>query len=244
MRIGVLADVHGNSWALEAALAALRARGVDMTVNLGDHFWGCLNPRGAAQQLMALSGIHICGNQDRILYEPDAAAAASPDFAFLRAEITPSQMDWLRAQPASQLVTDGVLACHGTPSSDCTYLLETVDARGARLGTPQEIRARLGPAEYEVVLCGHSHQPGIVQVDGTLIVNPGSVGIPAYDDDTPYPHVMESGSPHARCAVVTRTRAGWQAELVAAPYPCEEPARLAERRGRPDRARWIRTGRA
>jgi hypothetical protein len=37
---------------------------------------------------------------------------------------------------------------------------------------------------------------------GSLVVNPGSVGWPAYDDDRPAPPVMEAGSPHARYAVV------------------------------------------
>jgi hypothetical protein len=37
---------------------------------------------------------------------------------------------------------------------------------------------------------------------GALVLNPGSVGWPAYnDDDHPYPHVMEAGTPHARYAV-------------------------------------------
>ncbi len=36
-----------------------------------------------------------------------------------------------------------------------------------------------------------------------LVVNPGSIGMPAYTDDTPVPHAIETGAPHARYAVVT-----------------------------------------
>jgi putative phosphoesterase len=241
VRLGIVSDIHGNSWALEAALAELKRRSVDAVVNLGDTVWGCLDPSGTADRLMALGGVNIRGNQDRTLFPPQPESA---DYAFLRQQLRQDQLDWMRTHPPSALVAEAVLACHGTPSSDSTYLLETVGPAGARLGTPAEIAARLGAVDARVVLCGHSHQPGIVQVGSTLVVNPGSTGIPAYDDDTPFPHVMESGSPHARCAVLTQTRDGYQAELLAVPYPFEEAARTAERHGRPDRARWIRTGRA
>ena len=79
---------------------------------------------------------------------------------------------------------------------------------------------------------------------GPLIVNPGSVGLPAYTDDLPCSHAMEAGSPHARYALLTKTVAGWHVELMQAPYDHERAARLALENGRPDWAQWLRTGRA
>jgi hypothetical protein len=35
-----------------------------------------------------------------------------------------------------------------------------------------------------------------------MIINPGSVGLPAYEDPSPPAHVSESGSPAARYAVL------------------------------------------
>ena len=53
------------------------------------------------------------------------------------------------------------------------------------------------------MLCGHSHVQRIVEIDGNIvIVNPGSIGLPAYKDELPAPHVIESGSPHARYTIV------------------------------------------
>ena len=53
------------------------------------------------------------------------------------------------------------------------------------------------------IRCGHTHQQHLIQLpDGTLILNPGSVGCPSYDDPGNNPHVSESGSPHARYVVV------------------------------------------
>ena len=83
----------------------------------------------------------------------------------------------------------------------------------------------------------------MVAVGGRLVINPGSVGLPAYDHDVPWPHVMEAGSPHARYALLTRGAEGWQIDQVLVPYPWEEAAAQARRNGRPDWGEWIATGR-
>jgi diadenosine tetraphosphatase ApaH/serine/threonine PP2A family protein phosphatase len=94
-----------------------------------------------------------------------------------------------------------------------------------------------------LVLCGHTHHPRALRTaTGQLIVNPGSVGLQAYDDDRPYPHLIETGSPDARYAIVERLPEGWSAALIAVPYEHETMARLAERNGMPDWAHALRTG--
>ena len=79
------------------------------------------------------------------------------------------------------------------------------------------------------------------------MVNPGSVGWPAYADENPHPHRVEAGAPEARFAILSRTEdgggGGWTAELLAVPYDYEEAASSAERFGRPDLAHMLRTGR-
>jgi hypothetical protein len=68
------------------------------------------------------------------------------------------------------------------------------------------------------------------------------VGLQAYEDDYPYPHVIETGSPDARYAIVERRAAGWVAELLTVPYDHQKMAELARLRGRPDWARALLTG--
>ena len=54
----------------------------------------------------------------------------------------------------------------------------------------------------------------------------------------------ETGSPHARWALVERADGGhWRAQLRATPYDFEAAARQAERNGRGDWADALRTGR-
>jgi len=240
----VLADVHGNSWALRAVLADLARRGVEAILNLGDSLYGSLDPRGSGELLMADFILSISGNQDRIVHRPPPGVEESQDFRFVRREITSEQQEWLASLPDTRVYGE-IFACHGTPASDETYLLEEVTPQGVSLRRSEAILEDLRGVRQPVVVCGHSHVPRLVHLpSGQIVVNPGSVGIPAYDHDIPYPHVIESGSPHARYALLHRDAAGWRVELIAVPYPWEEAAAATVRNGQPFRAPWILTGRA
>jgi predicted phosphodiesterase len=142
---------------------------------------------------------------------------------------------------------DGILACHGTPDDDFKTLLEEVTEHAVRRRTGEEVAAVMGalPAGVSIVLCGHSHVPGIVQVPGgPLVVNPGSIGLPAYRHNVPHPHRMESGSPHARYAVIQRHHGSWHVEWRAVVYDWDAAAARADEIGRADWAHALRTGHA
>jgi predicted phosphodiesterase len=242
--IAVIADVHGNTWALDAVLGDIGRRGIERIVNLGDCVYGSLDPAGTAERLMDARIVSVAGNQDRDVFAPTDEVRRSADHRFITSRLSAAQVDWLRGLPPTRVVDD-ILLCHGTPQSDQTYLLETVTAQGVFLSDTATIMTHLDDAPQKLVLCGHSHVPRMVWLpDGRLIVNPGSVGVSAYEHDVPYPHVMEAGSPHARYAVLTHWPQGWMVEQVAVPYAWDAAAAVARRNGRADRARWIETGRA
>jgi diadenosine tetraphosphatase ApaH/serine/threonine PP2A family protein phosphatase len=114
---------------------------------------------------------------------------------------------------------------------------------GVRAATLDEVAERLGNATtHPVVLCGHTHVPRLMQCGEVLIVNPGSVGLPAYDDSHPYPHVIENCAPHARYALLEKTRQGWQVDLRAVPYDHLAQAQVAAQHQRPDWAHALATG--
>jgi hypothetical protein len=80
--------------------------------------------------------------------------------------------------------------------------------------------------------------------DGRLIVNPGSVGLQAFAwEDHACPHLVETGSPHARYALLERGAHGWTVAHVAVAYGWESAALIAERHGRPEWAHALRYGR-
>lgn len=243
MKIAVLSDIHGNIAALEAVLADAASREVGQIVNLGDICSGALFPRETAERLMALNLPTIRGNHERqVLEQAVERMGLSDRHAF--EHLLPQHKAWLASLPETLRLSDDVLLVHGTPSRDLTYFLETVTETGLRAATNAEIEARVGDTDASLILCGHTHVQRVVMLDdGRLIVNPGSVGLPAYDDDMPHPHLVESGSPHARYAVVTKGRDGWSADLISVAYDWERAARDAEANGRLDWARALRTGR-
>ena len=241
-RIAVLSDIHGNMPALEAVVADLEKRPADCVVNLGDHLSGPLFPHETAEYLMKQDWIHIAGNHDRHLASLKPQDMIPSD-QYAYQHLDKAQLAWLRSHPASFVLDGELLLCHGAPGNDLTYLLETVEHGRTRLASAGEIGQRLGSVEQNVVLCGHTHIPRAVQSAGeTLIINPGSVGLPAYDDTHPEPHIVENGSPHARYAVLERQADGWRVELIAVNYDHQQAARQAQRNQRPDWEIALRTG--
>ncbi|MFN8485985.1 MAG: metallophosphoesterase family protein [Caldilineaceae bacterium] len=240
--IAVLADIHGNLPALEAVVADLQQRKLETVFNLGDHASGPLWPQETLTFLMQQPWVQIAGNHDRqLVQQPPARHGASDRYAFER--LNDAQKIWLAALPATVQWLADILLCHGTPTHDNRYLLETVAQGRVRPARWDEITQRLADVTTSLIVCGHTHIPRIIQMnDMQLIVNPGSVGLPAYSDTTPEPHVMETGSPHARYALLEQRAQGWQVELIAVPYDYHSAAAQARRNGRLDWEVGLRTG--
>jgi predicted phosphodiesterase len=243
VRIAVLADIHGNLLALEAVLADLEGRRVDLRVDLGDCASGPLWPSETMERLARLGAATVRGNHDRQVASL-APEAMGPSDRFAHGQLTERYRSLLGALPVTRSVAKGVLACHATPARDDLYLVEEIEGGRLVRGLPDAIAARLGAAEAKVVLCGHSHRADLVRLaNGTMILNPGSVGCPAYDDASDPPHVSEAGSPQARYAVLEiDANSGMTVEFLAVTYPHEEAARQAQANGRPDWAHALRTG--
>jgi predicted phosphodiesterase len=241
--IAAISDIHGNLAALDAVLEDIRVWGADIVVNLGDILSGALYPSETADRLMPLGFPTIKGNHERQVLAGNLARMGASDLLAHRC-LRPDQLAWIAGLPETLRLNDDVLLVHGTPASDLVYLLETVTETGCRAATPEEVAGRVGDTDASLVLCGHTHIPRAMRLaDGRFIVNPGSVGLQAYDDAQPYPHKMESGSAHARYARITQNaRSGWEVEFRSVAYDWNQAAAMAESHGRPDWVVPLRTG--
>lgn len=243
MKIAALSDIHGNLAALDAVLRHVRSQGADLVVNLGDIVSGSLQPRETADRLMALDLPTVRGNHERQVLASELADMRESD-RFARAALRADQLDWIARLPATLRIADDVLMVHGTPESDLDYFLETVTEAGCRAATQAEVERRAGSGPERLILCGHTHVPRSATLgDGRLVVNPGSVGLQAYEDSHPWPHRIETGSPHARYATLTRTKSGWGVEFHAVEYDWDAAADLARANGRDDWVMALREGR-
>lgn len=243
MRIAVLADIHGNVIALEAALADLAQHKPDLIVDLGDCASGPLWPKETMDRLADLKAPTVRGNHDRqVSTLPLEEMGASDRFA--HDALVPQHLERLRTLPMSLQVAPGILAFHATPQKDDAYLLdEVVDGRLVR-STTAPIAERLGETAARVILCGHSHRHEMLRLpSGVLIINPGSIGCPAYGSSSYPAHVSEAGTPHARYALVDMHSNGEvNVAFIAVNYRHDLAAERAEMNARPEWAHALRTG--
>jgi predicted phosphodiesterase len=241
VRIAVIADIHRNAPALEAVLEDLAGRSVDQVVHLGDAFNGPVDPAGVALLLRSRPMAHVRGNGERMVLSDDPQER-SPSAVYARERLSAEDMAWIREWPLV-VAEPEFFACHASPESDTDYLLEELVEGGVRLRTREAILRGLGAIEAPVLLSAHTHVPRFVRVSDSLVVlNPGSVGLPAYAQELPIPHIMEVGSPEARYAIAEIDGKNVRASHVCIPYDHDRAALLAERAGFGEWGSVLRSG--
>ena len=176
MRVALIADIHGNLVSLEAVLADIDRRGADAVVCLGDVAATGPQPVAAVERVAAIGCPVVMGNTDEWLIQPRDEAIEDDDTRriveidlWAHEQLTAGQRDLLRGyQPLVTL--DGLLAYHGSPRSNTEVLLPT---------TPDaELTAMLSGHREPVLAGGHTHLPMLRRHHGSLVINPGSVGMP------------------------------------------------------------------
>jgi predicted phosphodiesterase len=194
--IAVLSDIHGMLPALDRVLEEPAIDRAELVVVTGDHTWGP-QPTEVLDRLLDLGDrvVLIRGNADRELLRMsqgiDVGLADDPLSVWGAAQLTPAHRQLLERMPERRTFdVDGfgpVLFCHATPRDDEEIVL--VDSRMDRW---DEVLRDVDP-DVRTVVCGHTHMPFVRLVDGRLVVNPGSVGLP-YGRDGAHWAVLEAGA--------------------------------------------------
>lgn len=243
MRLAVLSDIHGNTDALRATLKDIERHSVDRIVNLGDCFSGPLDARGTAEVLGNLDLPTVRGNHDRMLIDRPKAELGNWE-AWVIDELSDATLDWCRALPLTLDLGD-VLLCHATPEADDENWL---DRRGPdnRLIARDlvEVEKRAIDVTHALTFCGHTHAQRSVRLpDGRRIVNPGSVGCPAYLDTRMEPHfIQQTGARDARYGIVEQRGDDWSVALMSVAYDPTDMIGLAREKGAESWAHALATG--
>lgn len=117
MRILLLTDIHANLQGLEAILAAVRD--YDLVVNLGDIVGYGASPNEVTERSQQIGSIFVRGNHDKACtgvsgieeFNPIAGMAA----LWTRQELTPANLEWLRALPEGPVQLEGIWPPDGGP---------------------------------------------------------------------------------------------------------------------------------
>ena len=222
---------YANPHALRAWLADARARGAERLFCLGD-LGGFGAECDAVWPLLEEGPVAcIAGNYDLAIGRGDEDCAcgyaderdnhfAQLMYDYTRAHTSPEFAAWMRTLPAERRETIAgvdVHMVHGSPLAVNDFLWESLG--------DDEVRLRLAAAEGPppgVLLCTHTGLPWQRRVDGTLVVNVGTVGRPANDGrtDTWYALVdLEDGEARAELVPLAYDWRAHAAAMRAADLP-------------------------
>lgn len=209
MRLAVLADIHGNLPALQAVLDDLTNTPVDGYLLAGDYF-ACPFSAETTRLIAGLPGWKIHGNGE--LYFRRARAGDHPPawntarqfqmFRWQMSTFTSEDWDLIDSLPEQLVIqppgADSIRLVHGSHHSP----FQGVHPERADSVLP----AVWKETEEAVFICGHTHEPWIVEQDGRLALNPGAVCGPL------------DGYVGAEYALLNWDGKRWQAKLCRVKY--------------------------
>jgi predicted phosphodiesterase len=240
----IISDVHGNSLALKAVLADIQQRSADLIINLGDHVFGALEPEETATLIRQTPMLSISGNTDRELLESLNMPSEKENMERVKANLSTDSVEWLKKLPKTAVCDELIFACHGTPGSDSEYLLEQVTAQGVFVYNDENLLQKTQHIDQRIILCGHSHVNRIIYLSNEkIIINPGSVGLPAYLGNGEHRFAMESMTPHAKYALVHVHGEDINIELVHCTYNWQQASETAKANGSEKWSHFLLQGR-
>lgn len=212
MRIALLADIHGNLTALDAVLAELATTPVDQVICLGDVVIFGPQPGATLARLRDLGCPVVMGNTDAWALDPQPHAVRNVDTPKFNAveqwgaaQLTDADRAYIRTFQPTVTVDLGdagqLIGYHGSPRSYHDAIVAT---------TPDdELLQWFGPKPALVMAGGHTHAPFVRRFRQSLVLNPGSVGLP-------YEGLSDGrmrNPPWAEYAIVTADGGGLRVEL-------------------------------
>lgn len=184
MRIGLLADAHGNPLGLDLCLGALWREDVEEIRFLGDAVGYMPGATQVLAHLIASGSACQKGNHEAMLLG-ELPLPPDRDNAYRLKEtashLSHADLEWIRSWPVSSDITIAgrrILMVHGSPTAPLTDYVY-----------PDSPTATFADLGFDAVFMANTHRPFVKRVGPTLVANIGSCGLPRDQGD------------HASCAV-------------------------------------------
>ncbi len=241
MKIAIISDIHGNLTALESILPAIGE--ADRVLCLGDVAATGPQPKETTHILRKARWPCVMGNTDERLAksEPeDFKRMKMPEEERLRmvaldrwtsAQLGQPEREFLSGfRPTIQIEEqhNPILCYHGSPKSNNEQILPTTpDAELTKIFAGKSAKIYAG---------GHTHAQMARKLGSSVVMNPGSVGLPYVFD--------EAGSTinpaWAEYAVITSTADDLRVDLRRSRYRLSALKEAVQKSGMPDPDWWMR----
>ena len=207
MRLAILADIHGNLPAFEAALKHVASLKVDQIIIAGDIINGCPDSADCWKLACSLGCPILRGNHERYAFHY-GTSEASPEWSTERyaplhwtlAQLTEEECQAMAQLPMSLRLPDApdLFVVHATERND----YDTVAAH-----TPDEQLPAMFPhARDRFIIRSHNHYAQARLWQDRYIISNGSVGLPL------------DGNPTAQYLLLDQSNGGWHIQHQSVPY--------------------------
>ena len=180
-RVALVSDIHGNLVGLEAVIADLAIAAPDTVICLGDVVVTGPQPRQVITMLQELRWPIVMGNTDAWLLNPqpwnitdeESQRLESIEFwgASLMTETDRAFVRTFQKTISVDLGDDLTLLCyHGSPNDNMDVISPTT--------SEEDLDAKLAGYHADIMAGGHIHQQMLRRYQDSLLINPGSVGLP------------------------------------------------------------------
>jgi predicted phosphodiesterase len=211
MRIAVLADIHGNLPAFEAALEHVSHQAVDQLIIAGDIVVGAPDTAACWRLAQSLPATILRGNHERYVGDYGTTAAdpswASPQYAPVQwgvAQLTEAERQALRQLPAFLRLPE-LLVVHASFRND----RDTITGY-----TPEaQLPLMFSGVKERYIVRGHNHLCTVRPWGEQLIITAGSVGLPL------------DGQPTAQYLLLEQHSNGWQLHYQSVAYDLQATVR-------------------
>ena len=243
MKIAILSDIHGNLVALKAVLQDIERRKVDQGVYLGDLAATGPQPCEVIELIQTMKWPCVMGNTDETLAknipdqleqsempEEDQRRTLELD-EWTRKQLKNSHREYLSTfRPRIMFTPENgptFMCYHGSPRSNHERIFAT---------TPDgELTKYLEGCDADIFAGGHTHMQMFRRFRSSVIVNPGSVGLPFQEDSSGRIRMPA----YAEYAIVSFTRKPFSLEFVSVPYSLGDLERAVRNSGLPDSDWWL-----
>lgn len=243
MRLAILSDIHGNLVALKAVLSDLQRRKAEHILCLGDVAATGPQPCEVIELLQPLKWPCVMGNTDEKLAdnipeELEAGQMSEEDTRrmlelddWTRRRLRKAHRNYLSSFKPTVMFSPkngpSILCYHGSPRSN---------REGIHATTPEDkLTEYLEGFDADIFAGGHTHTQMFRRFRRSIIVNPGSVGLPFQEDFSG----RVRNPARAEYALVNFTGKSFSLELLSVPYSRADLEEAVRNSGLPNLDWWL-----